>query len=207
MTPLIRGLRQVLGPSEYLDYLDSFRYPLAGEFAMHVNVVRNLRIPTDWGLEIGVLSEVHRRYTNQRICQVEIAGRYDHKHQPIAEDEPEAGLHKMAGDISKALFRKLAISGSVISPEVVRTVKACYFRSALDMVERYGNLARMNGLEFESHAEERLVEMFAEVIVSAGSDFLENSGESPFIASWARVRSAVPDAFELLQGAVEADNG
>ncbi|MGB1848551.1 MAG: glycosyl transferase, partial [Pseudohongiellaceae bacterium] len=31
VTPLIRTLKRVCGCSEFLDYMDSFRYPLAGE--------------------------------------------------------------------------------------------------------------------------------------------------------------------------------
>ncbi len=206
VTPLIRALRQCLGESDYLDYLDAFRYPLAGEFAMHINVVRNIRIPSDWGLEIGVLSEVQRRYTTQRICQVDLADAYDHKHQKVSFDDPTDGLHKMSRDITKALYRKLAIGGAVLSPEIFRTIKASYYRIALDMVERYGNVAAMNGLDFDSHSEERLVEVFAQTIMEAGDDYLSHPMESPFIASWARVQSAVPDAFNLIHEAVEADN-
>lgn len=206
VTPLIRALRQSLGENDYLDYLDSFRYPLAGEFAMHINVVRNIRIPSDWGLEIGVLSEVHRRYTDQRICQVDLAGAYDHKHQQVSFEDPTTGLHKMSRDITKALFRKLAIAGEVLSPEIFRTIKASYYRNALDMVERYGAVAAINGLGFDSHQEEKLVEVFAQAIMEAGDDFLTHPMESPFISSWARVQSAVPDAFEQLVAAVEADN-
>jgi glucosyl-3-phosphoglycerate synthase len=206
VTPLIRALRQCLGENEYLEYLDSFRYPLAGEFAMHANVVRNIRIPTDWGLEIGVLSEVHRRYTTQRICQVDLAGAYDHKHQKVSFEDPDAGLHKMSRDITKAMYRKLAIGGEVLSPEIFRTIKASYYRNALDLVERYGHVADMNGLSFDSHSEEQLVEVFAQAIMDAGDDFLSYPMESPFISSWARVQSAVPDAFDHLRAAVEADN-
>jgi len=206
VTPLIRALRQCIGENDYLEYLDSFRYSLAGEFAMHINVVRNLRIPSDWGLEIGVLSEVHRRYTTQRICQVDLAGAYDHKHQKVSFDDPSTGLHKMSRDIAKAMFRKLAIGGEVLSPELFRTLKASYYRNALDMSERYGNVAQLNGLTFDSHSEEQLVETFAQAIMDAGEDFLSNPMDSPFISSWARVQSAVPDAFERIREAVEADN-
>lgn len=206
VTPLIRALRQSLGENEYLEYLDSFRYPLAGEFAMHINVVRNIRIPSDWGLEVGVLSEVHRRYTTQRICQVDLAGAYDHKHQQVSFEDPTTGLHKMSRDITKAMYRKLAISGEVLSPEIFRTIKASYYRNALDMVERFGAVAQFNGLSFDSHNEEQLVEVFAQAIMDAGDDFLSNPMETPFISSWARVQSAVPDAFDQMLAAVEADN-
>ena len=66
VTPLVRALKKTIGHNDYLDYIDSFRYPLAGEFSFRVGVINDLRIPTDWGLEIGVLSELNRNYANNR---------------------------------------------------------------------------------------------------------------------------------------------
>ena len=47
VTPLIRALRSMFGPLDYLQYLDSFRYPLAGEFSMRADVIKDIRIPSD----------------------------------------------------------------------------------------------------------------------------------------------------------------
>ena len=162
---------------EYLEFLDSFRYPLAGEFAIRRDVINDLRIPSDWGLEIGVLSEMHRNYANNRICQVDIADNYDHKHQPLSETDPDAGLAKMSIDISKALFRKLATQGVVFNRGVFRTVKATYYRIALDFIETYYNDAVMNGLEFDRHQEEKAVEMFSQNIMKAGKQFLAENAK------------------------------
>jgi glucosyl-3-phosphoglycerate synthase len=63
--------------------MGSFRYPLAGEFSFRRDVLNDIRIPSDWGLEIGVLSEMHRNYASNRLCQVDIADNYDHKHQIV----------------------------------------------------------------------------------------------------------------------------
>ena len=46
-----------------------------------------------------------------RICQVDIADNYDHKHQDLSPNNPNKGLSKMAIDIIKAFIRKLAIEG------------------------------------------------------------------------------------------------
>jgi glucosyl-3-phosphoglycerate synthase len=205
VTPLIRALKKVVGPLEYLDYMDSFRYPLAGEFSFRLDVLNDIRIPTDWGLEIGTLSEMHRNYANNRLCQVDISDNYDHKHQDMSLDDKTAGLSKMSIDISKALFRKLATQGEVFTQETFRSLKATYFRIALDFVETYHNDAIMNGLEFDIHEEEIAVETFAENIIAAGQTFLERPMETPFMPSWNRVVSAVPDVFEKLRTAVEAD--
>ena len=207
VAPLLQALRTTLDHSDqYLEFLQSFRYPLAGEFAMHTNVVRNMRFPSDWGLEIGVLSELYRRYTPQRICQVDIAGAYDHKHQKVSEDDKNTGLHKMSIDIAKALFRKLAVDGEVFTPETFRTIKASYYRIALDHVDRYHNDSVINGFTSYRHAEETMVELFAQSIMDAGKDFLDNPMETPFIASWSRVMSAMPNVFDRINEAVEADN-
>lgn len=205
VTPLIRALKSVVDNHDYLNYMDSYRYPLAGEFSFRRDVLTDIRIPSDWGLEIGVLSEMHRNYANNRLCQVDVADVYDHKHQDLSLDDQQAGLSKMSIDIAKSLFRKLATQGSTFSAESFRTLKASYYRIALDFVETYRNDAAMNGLSFDIHQEEESVEMFAKNIMDAGQMFLENPMETPFIPSWSRVQSALPDIFERLYEAVEAD--
>jgi glucosyl-3-phosphoglycerate synthase len=205
VTPLIRSLKKVVGPMEYLDFMDSFRYPLAGEFSFRRDVINDIRIPSDWGLEVGMLSEMNRNYSHNRICQVDIARTYDHKHQPMSAENAEAGLSKMSIDISKSMFRKLATQGVVFNQELFRTLKATYFRIALDFVETYRNDALINGLDFDIHNEELAVEMFARNVMRAGEDFLSKPMETPFIPSWNRVLSAMPDVFERLTDAVEAD--
>ena len=205
VTPLIRSLKKVLGDLDYLDYLDSYRYPLSGEFSMRRDVLNDLRIPSDWGLEIGVLSEMYRNYSTNRLCQVDIADSYDHKHQSLSADNDTGGLSKMSIDISKAIFRKLATNGVVFNSETFRSIKATYFRVALDFVESYRNDAVMNGLDLDLHREEEAVELFAANLVKAGNAFLDNPMETPFIPSWNRVCSAEPELLTALYDAVAAD--
>ena len=206
VTPLIRALKQTLGRVEYLDYMGSFRYALAGEFSMRSEVVPSLRIPSDWGLEIGTLSEMYRNCNSNRICQVDIADAYDHKHQTLSQDDSSKGLHRMARDICKAIYRKLAVEGIVFTPGLFRTLKACYYRTALDMIDHYHNDAVMSGLTLDRHTEAATVELFGKIVISAGEDFLQGSAESPFSPSWSRVTSALPEVYDLIAQATEADN-
>jgi glucosyl-3-phosphoglycerate synthase len=206
VTPLLRSLRTVFGPSDYLDFLDSFRYPLAGEMAVRGDVLSDLRIPSDWGLEVGVLSEMYRNYALNRLCQVEIADIYDHKHQDLGADDKNAGLQKMSREIAKTIFRKMATHGVVFTPETARTIKATYHRKALDLVEAFYHDALMNGLSFDRHQEEQTVELFGSTILDAVDRLLEAPLETPFIPSWSRIRSASPEFFQRITAAVEADN-
>ena len=205
VTPLIRALKKTLGHYDYLEYIDSFRYPLAGEFSFRTDVINDIRLPSDWGLEIGVLSELNRNYANNRLCQVDIADSYDHKHQELSPEDAEKGLSKMSTDIAKALFRKLATNGVVFNTETFRSIKATYFRIALDFIETYYNDAKMNGLNLDIHAEEKAVEMFAKNIIRAGNNFLEKPMEKPFMPSWNRVTSAIPTVLHEIQDAVAKD--
>ena len=171
VSPLLRALKKTVGHTDYLNYMDSYRYPLAGEFSFRRDVLNDIRIPSDWGLEIGVLSEMYRNYASNRLCQVDIADNYDHKHQKLSLDNDADGLSKMSIDIAKALFRKLATQGEVFSTEAFRSLKATYYRLALDTVENCHNDAIMNGLSLDIHEEEQAVEMFAENIIKAGEIF------------------------------------
>ncbi|WP_025566177.1 glycosyl transferase [Psychromonas sp. SP041] len=206
VTPLVKALKKTIGHNEYLDFIDSFLYPLAGEFSFRKDVLTDLRIPSDWGLEIGVLSEMHRNYASNRTCQVDISDAYDHKHQDLSLDNVDGGLSKMSVDITKAFIRKLATQGETFSTESIRTLKATYYRIALDYLEMYRGDAMMNGLNLDIHNEEKAIEMFAENVMTAGQIFLDKPMDTPFIPSWSRVISAMPDVLEQLKEAVELDH-
>ena len=207
VSPLLIALKKVVGDRDYIEYLRSFRYPLSGEFAMRTAILPDLRIPSDWGLEIGVLSEAWRNLAPKAVCQVDISDAYDHKHQELSPDEASAGLNRMSTDICKAIFRKLAADGTVFTPNVFRTLKATYYRCALDLLEAYYNDAKMNGLSIDRHTEERSIELFAENIMRAGQVFLDNPHETPFIPTWNRVHSADPSFIADLTAAAKADEG
>jgi len=206
MTPLLRALQRMLGYLPFLVYLDSFRYPLAGEFAMIADLARINRIPWDWGLEVGVLSEVFRNCSLRRICQVDLTDNYDHKHQQLSPGDPGQGLLKMSIDIAKNLFRNLASEGIDLSESKLKILKATYLRTAQEAISKYHDDAAINGLDFDRHEEEEAVEAFTKGIEIAGKAFAENPLSIPLIPNWSRVTSAIPDFLEKLRNAVDDDN-
>jgi glucosyl-3-phosphoglycerate synthase len=205
VTPLIRALEGMAPGAPFLKYLDSFRYPLAGEFAMDMNLVRVNRIPADWGLEVGVLAEVYRNCAVSRTCQVDLTDNYEHKHQELSADDPSKGLTRMAGDIAKWLIRTLAAEGLVFTADDFRSLEVRYVRMAQDTSARYYADAMLNGLKFDRHAEEIAVTAFARSLRRAAAEFLEDPLGLPQIPNWNRVLSAIPEFFELLQNAVDKD--
>ncbi len=206
ITPFVRAMKRILGHIDYLDFIDSFRYPLAGEIAIHKNIAHQLRLPTDWGLEIGTLNEIYRNYAKNQMCQVDILDNYDHKHQELGDENPNAGLAKMSIDIAKSFYRVLASRGVIFSDQYFRTIKASYQRTALDFIEQYSHDAEINGLFYDRHAEEKAIEVFLRSIILAGDQFLANPMELPMIPNWNRIQAAIPEFYEMLLHAVELDN-
>ena len=206
VAPLVRALLTLVPGQPFLSYLESFRYPLAGEFAMRAELARVNRIPGDWGLEVGVLAEIYRNRSLQRICQVDLADNYEHKHQTLSEEDPSQGLMRMTGDIAKTLFRTLAAEGAVFTEGMFRTLEVHYIRMGEDAINRYYADARLNGLEFDRHAEEHAVAAFARSLRSAIQCYLEDPLGRPLIPAWNRIVSAIPNFFTLLLDAVDADN-
>jgi len=206
VTPLIRTLKTMLGFHPFLNYLDSFRYPLAGEFSMLTDLARVNRIPGDWGLEIGVLAEIYRNVSVKRVCQVDLSDNYEHKHQPLSSEDPNAGLMKMAIDIAKSLLRNLATEGLVFDAAFFNTLRTAYQRAAQDTIKKYEDDAIINGLVFDRHAERLAVEVFTRAIKIAADEFVQDPLGIPLITNWNRVLSAVPKFFEMLDNAVEVDN-
>lgn len=206
VTPLIRSLQKILGYLPILVFFDSFRYPLAGEFSIDVDMARVIRIPGDWGLEVGVLAEVYRNTSLRRVCQVDIAENYEHKHQELSPEDASRGLHKMCVDICKSLFRTLASEGIVFSDGFFKTLVATYTRTAQDMLKRYEDDASINGLVFDRHAESLAVETFTNGIKKAAEIITEDPLGVPLISSWDRVTAAIPDILNRIREAVEEDN-
>ena len=204
--PLLTALEKTIGQSDYLNFMKSFKYPLAGEFSFRRNVLPELRISSDWGIEVGILSEMQRSFSPNNICQVDLADTYDHKHQDLSIDDETKGLSKMSIDIIKTFIKKLATQGNSFSRETFRSLKATYYRSALDLIDIYRSDAAMNGLKFDSHKEEEAVELFAVNIMKAGEAFYINPMDTPFIPTWSRVKSAIPDFLVRLNEAVSEDN-
>ena len=204
--PLLTALEKTIGKSDYLEFMKSFKYPLAGEFSFRRNVLPELRISSDWGIEVGILSEMQRSFSPQNICQVDLADTYDHKHQILSIDDETKGLSRMSIDIIKTFIKKLATQGNTFSREKFRSLKATYYRSALDLIDIYRSDAEMNGLRLDTHTEEKTVELFARNIMKAGEAFILNPMDTPFIPTWSRVKSAIPDFLKRLKEVVNEDN-
>ena len=207
VTPLIRALKSILGAHPFLVYMDTFRYPLAGEFSLDVDLVRRLRIPYDWALEVGALAEVFRNAAPRAICQSELCENYDHKHQELSPRDAERGLNKMAVDITKSFFRRMAAEGIKLDAGLFDTLLSAYLRQAEDTLRFYAADSAINGLAFPRHEEEKAVTTFVRSIQIAEKAFLEDPLWSPLIPNWNRVQSALPNFFEELNEAVRLDNG
>lgn len=206
VTPLLRALRSLVGQHPYLVYMDSYRYPLSGEVAMEVDLARRVRIPHDWALEVGMLAEVFRNCAPRAICQSELSENYDHKHQELSPRDAEKGLNKMAIDIAKSIFRRMAAEGIRLDAGLFDSLLSAYMRQAEDTLRFYAVDAAINGLKYPRHDEEGAVSTFVRSIQRATRAFQDDPLWSPLIPNWNRVESALPTFLDELKEAVRRDN-
>lgn len=206
VSPLIQALIKVAGDLDILKYLNSFRYILAGEFSMTPELARINRIPADWGLEVGVLAEIYRNSSLNRICQAELCDNYEHKHQILSADDKNKGLNKMAIDIAKSIFRTLASEGVIYNSGFFNTLRTAYQKVAEDLVTKFRGDAMINGLEYDKHEEEAAVGVFSQAIKYAAGVIQDDPLGPPMIPNWTRVFSAIPDLEQRLLEAVTLDN-
>jgi glucosyl-3-phosphoglycerate synthase len=202
--PFVKALRDIIGKSDFLEYMADFRYPLSGEFATFASIAYDLVFPSDWGIEVGILAEIYRITRPHRICQVEITSRYDHKHQEAGED-PNLGLLKMVSDIARTFFTHLAAGGTILTQDFLRTLKHTYLANARSFVRIYESYAEMNSLQkFDRHQELGLIEVFAGALDKAFGEYQNHPFGSPTIPDWRRIEVALDGILPELVNAFES---
>jgi len=204
VSPFLHSVKKKLGRhSLFLDYLDSFKYTLSGEFSLTSDLALNIRVPGDWGVEVGMLTEIFRNTSPKRVCQTDM-GFHDHKHRKIGDRK--IGLVKMAGDIEKSLLRSLVeMEGVDVSQSFLQSLQVLYGRLGEDYIYRYSGDSVFNTLtNYDRHEEETILRIFSNMILKAGNEYLQN----PFgtlIPSWERVLSVHPTLRDELKEAAEQD--
>lgn len=204
-TPLVRALQSILGANEFVDFLGAFRYPLSGEASLSRDLLRRIRVPSDWGVEAGMLAEVSSLCPPRGICQVDIAESYDHKHQDLSASNPESGLNKMAGDIALRVFRALADRGVILDAGLFDSVLATYMRKASDAMRFHAADAEINQLRHDRHEEDLAVATFARSLRRAARAYLSAPLEDPMIPSWNCIDAGLPGFSSALGSAVRQD--
>ena len=197
INPLLDALQKKLAhQSSFIRYLQSFKYPLSGEIAIYSDVALNLRIPADWGLELGMLAELYRNISDKRICDVDL-GFYDHRHKELSQES----LLKTAENCVITLLRTLTeIEGIDVSEAFLLSLQVTYRRFAQDKVRQYYADALCNSLDYDRHEEETNVDTLSNIVTRSGKRYLTN----PVIAQlpdWLRAISAMSDVRERLKRA------
>jgi glucosyl-3-phosphoglycerate synthase len=203
LSPLLAAFTRLIGMDPYIRYLSSFRYPLSGEFAVQRDLASRMRLPSDWGLEIVTLFEALRHRAPVRICQVEVADRFEHKHNDLSAEDASRGLNRMARDVCTHLLRTLAAAGVVLSEGLFKSLVAAYQREAEDAVADSYGVAMINGLSYDRHQEEIEVQTFARALRASIEEFQMDPSGPPLVPNWSRVWAGVHEAGPLLLEAVE----
>jgi glucosyl-3-phosphoglycerate synthase len=184
--PLVRSLIRVLGHMPLLDFIDSFRYPLSGEYSMSFDTAMKLPIEGGWALEMGSLCELHRSIDPTSICQVDLAMLYDHKHQNLDPAQRGKGLLGMASEIAGSLLTHLEREGSPLDAKTLESAVHTYQSVSNDFVRRYQHVAQLNSLPFDLSRETLTAKAFADTLSDACLDFLQGR-KARSLPPWRRI--------------------
>jgi len=196
VNPLLEAMQQKLNHrSRFVNYLQSFSYPLSGEMAIYTDLAMRLRIPSDWGFEMGLLAELYRNASIERICEVDL-GFYDHKHKEVVNN----GLISTAQDGLITLLRTLTeVDGIEVSMPFLQSLQVMYRKTAQDKIRQYFADATCNNLDFDRHQEECSVDLLSEAILPAGQKYLVTNPAKNQLPDWLRTKAAMPDIRERLR--------
>ncbi len=202
MSPILEAMQEKLQhKSKFVSYMQSFSYPLSGEIAIFSDLAMRLRIPCDWGFEVGLLAELYRNASYARICDVDL-GFYDHKHKDVLGD----GLVKTAEDSLVTLLRALTeMDGIEVSQPFLQSLQVMYRKMAQDKIRQYHADATCNNLDYDRHQEETAVESLCEAIIDAGKKYLVYPSKTQ-MPDWLRTKAAMPDIRERLREAAILEN-
>jgi len=195
-----------------IDYLLLFNYQLSGEFVINAEILKRMKYTVNWGVEILTLIEAYRK-ANQ-IAQVEFSkGFFEHKHQKVSTDDPNKGLHKMTTDIIATLLNALIVEeGLEVSSHFFRDLSLTYQSVAEDLIRKYAENARLNGLYYDRDREEGFVnDVITDAIINVGAlldvpqhisaMFLRYVAENPEFEEFNRIglQKAIMDAEKRLR--------
>jgi glucosyl-3-phosphoglycerate synthase len=146
-----------------LEYLDAFRYALAGEFAVTTSLARRLRVQRSWGLEVGTLGEAFDAVGFEGTAQVDL-GNHEHDHRAVGGP---TGLSDMSAHVGAALFRVVTDHG--VDPDYEALTER-YRTVARRFVAAYGADAAFNGLSYDRASELEQVDTYVDAVGPPGAD-------------------------------------
>lgn len=158
--------QKVLG---LIDFLLQFEYQLSGEVAFRADLMKKMRFATNWGAEIFTLIEIYRKASS--AAQVDFSTEpFDHKHQPVSEDDPSTGLSRMAVDIVTTLLNALVQGeGLDLTEAFFRDLYTIYTAVTDKLTKMYSDETLFNDLEYDWDYEEHLARnVFGKCILHAG---------------------------------------
>ncbi len=207
--PLLQALREVFGSTPLLRFLAMCRYPLSGEFAAETKFLSKLSLTSDWGLEIGMLCDVFRQAPSQRMCQVDLGGNFEHKHQHLGYDpatglsDTSGGLTRMAREVTRTLLAHLwSDLGFSAEARKLERLADTYLDTAQTLVTRYSHEALFNDLEEISEDERLTITVFAEIVRQVAEQCSESSPEITSLPSWRETLRTTPDFGGRLQKSI-----
>lgn len=158
----------MLGTKPLLEQLESFRYPLSGEFAANMDALETFSLPGGWGLEVSMLCEAFRHLPGEQQCQVDLGFHFEHRHRNLTHDQVgvnEPGLVSAAADVARCLAWQVLREAEPRSAQsLMERIIERYRPRATEWLQRYEHVALLNGLRHDLDEETAAVTAFGQAL-------------------------------------------
>jgi glucosyl-3-phosphoglycerate synthase len=192
VAPLLAAMAEVDMFSARARNLQSLRYPISGEVCLRRQTAGALRLPSDWGVEAGMMADLFRVCRAGQIAQADLAENYDHKHQSLSAGNPSAGLNRMAREVSECLLRACRAEKQNFDGRSMATLGRRFLRAALELLPSYAADARINGLAYDRAAERETVALFHASLGRATDEVRRRPEKNVGASSWNEVFASCP---------------
>jgi glucosyl-3-phosphoglycerate synthase len=204
LAPFLEAIVRVIGHQPLVEFLRSFRYPLAGECVIACAAAGALRMDCGWGFEIGLLCEAFRHLEPRQIAQVDGGRFYEHRHQALGD--AQSGLFRMSKEIAHTLFANLIDEGFPVCGQLMGALRESFVREVAEALRRSRHLALMNGLRGVKDDTETAAALTG-AFDAAGQEFMTATA-SGALPAWNEVlRSKPREAQQLFEALMPGRRG
>jgi glucosyl-3-phosphoglycerate synthase len=152
---LIQACRDVLGSKPLIEQLDSYRYPLSGEFAADMDALQDVSACPVAGAWRSLCC-ARPSVTCPESISVRwiLAFHFEHRHRSLSHEEVgvnEPGLITAAADVARCLaFQVLRESEPRSAESLMSLIIERYRSRAQEWQSRYEHVALLNGLRHDA---------------------------------------------------------
>ena len=197
-------LKVIIDNLDEFQGLETFKYPLSGEYAMSRDVMEMLRIPDHYGIEISSLMQLHDMFGITPLAQINL-GYFQHIGQSFS------GIHQMSEQIVSTLYNYLGQKGIDLSDEELKDkIMSEYIKLSNEILEdnareaellksEIKEITHMHDMEFmfSIDEEKERINQFSKILEDIFTEPWSNNTKRTYLPPWQMIEKETNLYFQI----------